>query len=69
MVTNARNAGFEGWTESRRQRATESMSAWVMNLRKLTVGEKCRQCSERSEQGVDASLPRETERQAVIRCS
>lgn len=59
MVTNARNAGFEGWTESRRQRATESMSAWVMNLRKLTVGEKRRQCSERSEQGVNASLSTE----------
>lgn len=40
MATNARNAGFEGWTESRRQRATESMSAWVMNLRKNSLWEK-----------------------------
>ena len=42
MVINACNAGFEGWTEFRRQRATKSMSAWVMSLGKLTLGEKCR---------------------------
>ena len=40
------------------------MSGWVMSLSKLTVGEKCRQSSERSEQGVNASLSTEEDGKA-----